>query len=162
MGRGAALSVTSAGLLLYRGADAGVEVLLGHMGGPFWARKDARAWSIPKGEHTADEDPHDAAVREFTEEIGHEPPPGPEIALGTVRLRSGKEVTAWARRADLDVAAIVSNTFELEWPPRSGRVQSFPELDRARWCPLPQARDLVVAAQVVLLDRLRDVLEAQD
>jgi len=154
------MTVTSAGLLLYREADAGVEVLLGHMGGPFWARKDARAWSIPKGEHAPDEDPHAAAVREFTEEIGQEPPPGPELALGTVRLRSGKEVTAWARRADLDVSEIVSNTFELEWPPRSGRVQSFPELDRARWCPLPRGRELVVVAQVVLLDRLRDALDA--
>ena len=154
------MSVTSAGLLLYRELETGLEVLIGHLGGPFWARKDARAWTIPKGEHLGDEDPHDAAVREFAEEIGQVPPPGPEIALGTVRLRSGKEVTAWARRADLDASAIVSNTFELEWPPRSGRVQSFPELDRARWCPLPQARELVSAGQVALLDRLRAALDA--
>jgi len=149
--------VTSAGLLLYRVGTVGeVEVLIGHMGGPFWARKDARAWSIPKGEHAADDDPHDAALREFAEEIGRPPPPGPEIALGTVRQRSGKLVTAWARRADLDITVISSNTFELEWPPRSGRLQQFPELDRARWCSLTEAVGLVVASQVELLERLAD------
>jgi predicted NUDIX family NTP pyrophosphohydrolase len=147
-------------LLLYRVGDDGVEVLIGHMGGPFWARKDAGAWSIPKGEHGPEEDPHAAAVREFTEELGTEPPDGPELPLGTVQQRGGKSVTAWARRGDLDVTTISSSTFELEWPPRSGRRQSFPELDRARWYPLAQARGLVVAAQVELLDRLAAALGA--
>ncbi|GAA2724268.1 NUDIX domain-containing protein [Cellulomonas aerilata] len=146
--------VTSAGLLLYRHGADGVEVLLGHMGGPFWARKDAGAWTLPKGEHTDAEDPHAAAVREFAEEIGRPPPDGPDLPLGTVRQGGGKTVTAWARLADLDVTTIDSNTFELEWPPRSGRRQSFPELDRAGWWPLEHARTLVVRAQVELLDRL--------
>jgi predicted NUDIX family NTP pyrophosphohydrolase len=152
--------VTSAGLLLYREGPDGVEVLLGHMGGPFWARKDARAWTLPKGEHAEDEDPHAAALREFAEEIGQPPPDAPDLALGTVRQRGGKSVTAWARRGDLDVTTIVSNTFELEWPPRSGRRQAFPELDRARWCALGEARALVVTAQVELLDRLEAALAA--
>ncbi len=152
--------VRSAGLLLYRVGDDGVQVLIGHMGGPFWARKDAGAWSIPKGEHGPEEDPHAAAVREFTEELGTPPPDGPELPLGTVQQRGGKSVTAWARRGDLDVTTISSSTFELEWPPRSGRRQSFPELDRARWYPLAQARGLVVAAQVELLDRLAAALGA--
>jgi predicted NUDIX family NTP pyrophosphohydrolase len=150
--------VTSAGLLLYRHGTDGVEVLLGHMGGPFWARKDAGAWTLPKGEHTPDEDPHAAALREFAEEIGQAPPDGPDLPLGTVRQRGGKSVTAWARRGDVDVTTISSNAFELEWPPRSGRRQSFPELDRARWVPLAEARGLVVAAQVELLDRLEAAL----
>jgi predicted NUDIX family NTP pyrophosphohydrolase len=150
--------VTSAGLLLYRHGADGVEVLLGHMGGPFWARKDAGAWTLPKGEHPPDQDPHAAALREFAEEIGQPPPDGPDLALGTVRQRGGKSVTAWARQGDVDVTTITSNTFELEWPPRSGRRQSFPELDRARWVPLAEARGLVVAAQVELLDRLEAAL----
>ena len=150
--------LTSAGLLLYRCAHDGVEVLIGHLGGPFWARKDAGAWSIPKGEYAAGEDPHDAAVREFTEEIGRPPPPGADLPLGTVKQRSGKSVTVWARAGDLDVTVITSNTFQLEWPPRSGRHHEFPELDRARWDPLGEARGLVVAAQAELLDRLETAL----
>ena len=151
--------VTSAGLLLYRVADDGAaEVLLGHMGGPLWARKDERGWTIPKGEHAPDEDAHDAAVREFTEELGSPPPEGPEVDLGEVRQRAGKTVRAWARRADLDVSTAVSNTFEMEWPPRSGRRATFPELDRVAWVPLARARELVVAGQVGLLDRLEDAL----
>lgn len=151
--------VTSAGLLLYRVADDGaVEVLLGHMGGPLWARKDERAWTIPKGEHAADEDPHAAAVREFTEELGSSPPDGPEVDLGEIRQRGGKTVRAWARRADFDVSSAVSNTFEMEWPPRSGRRATFPELDRVAWVPLARARELVVAGQVGLLDRLEEAL----
>lgn len=153
--------LTSAGLLLYRCAHDGVEVLIGHLGGPFWARKDAGAWSIPKGEYAAGEDPHDAAVREFTEEIGRPPPPGADLALGTVKQRSGKSVTVWARAGDLDVTVITSNTFQLEWPPRSGRHQEFPELDRARWYPLREARGLVVAAQAELLDRLENALASE-
>ncbi|MBD7952034.1 NUDIX domain-containing protein [Oerskovia rustica] len=151
--------VTSAGLLLYRVADDGAaEVLLGHMGGPLWARKEERGWTIPKGEHAPDEDAHDAAVREFTEELGSPPPEGPEVDLGEVRQRAGKTVRAWARRADLDVGTAVSNTFEMEWPPRSGRRATFPELDRVAWVPLARARELVVAGQVGLLDRLEEAL----
>lgn len=152
--------VTSAGLLLHRVGDEGVEVLVGHMGGPFWARKDARAWTVPKGEHGPEEDPHAAAVREFTEEIGRPPPDGPDVALGTVRQRGGKSVTVWARAGDLDVTDVVGGTFEMEWPPGSGRRQSFPELDRVAWVPLARARDLVVTAQVELLDRLTAALVA--
>lgn len=151
--------VTSAGLLLYRVVDAGaVEVLLGHMGGPLWARKEVRAWTIPKGEVGPDEDAHDAAVREFTEELGSAPPDGPEVDLGEVRQRAGKRVRAWGRRADFDASTASSNTFEMEWPPRSGRTATFPELDRAAWVPLARARDLVVAGQVGLLDRLEESL----
>ena len=148
----------SAGLLLYRIGDDGVEVLLGHMGGPLWARKDAGAWTVPKGEHGPDEDPHAAAVREFTEEMGQPPPEGPDLPLGSVRQRGGKTVTVWARAGNLDVATVVSNTFTMEWPPRSGRRQSFPELDRARWLPVARARELVVTAQAELLDRLAAAL----
>ena len=152
------MAVTSAGLLLYRWADGRPEVLLGHMGGPFWAAKDAGAWTIPKGEYTDGEDPHAAAVREFTEELGVAPPAGPELDLGVVRQRAGKTVTVWARAGDLDPAIAVSNLFEMEWPPRSGRRQSFPELDRVRWVGLADARGLVVSGQVELLDRLEAAL----
>lgn len=150
----------SAGLVLHRLRDDVVEVLLGHMGGPLWARKDAGAWTIPKGEIDAGEDPHAAALREFAEELGVEAPSGqaPDVDLGSVRQRSGKEVVAWARRGDLDVEQIASNTFELEWPPRSGRTAEFPELDRAAWYPLVTARGLVVAGQAELFDRLEAAL----
>ncbi|MCU1431172.1 MAG: hydrolase [Actinotalea sp.] len=134
-------------------------MLLGHMGGPFWARKDAGAWTVPKGEPGPDEEPHDAAVREFTEEIGTPPPPGEDLPLGTVRQRGGKTVTVWAREGDLDAEATVSNEFEMEWPPRSGRRQRFPELDQVSWLAVDDARTRVVAAQVELLDRLVSVLE---
>ncbi len=153
----------SAGLLLYRHAlDGAVEVLLGHMGGPFWARKEAGAWTLPKGEYEPGaEEPHAAALREFAEELGTPAPDGsagPDLELGTVRQRGGKAVTAWARRADLDVSTIVPGTFELEWPPRSGRLATFPELDRVAWLTLADARRLVVPAQAELLDRLADAL----
>src|ERR1700759_1001092 len=108
----------SAGILLYRRADSGLEVLLGHMGGPFWARKDAGAWSIPKGEYGEDEDARTAAAREFTEELGVAPPAGPWLPLGDVTQRAGKIVSAWAVEGDLDVTTVRSNTFTLEWPPR--------------------------------------------
>jgi len=150
----------SAGLLLYRwtpaepGSTPGLEVLIGHMGGPFWARKEAGAWTIPKGEYTEDEDPYAAALREFTEELGVAPPPGPDLALGVVRQRAGKTVTAWAREGDLDPRTAVSNLFEIEWPPRSGRRQSFPELDRVQWVPVARARELLVAGQAELVERL--------
>jgi predicted NUDIX family NTP pyrophosphohydrolase len=152
---------TSAGLLLYRwvpGPDGGaaLEVLLGHMGGPFWVRRD-RAWTIPKGEYdAATEDPHDAAERELREELGTPAPPPttPDLELGEVRQTGGKVVVAWAREATLDVTTIASNTVEVEWPPRSGRRITVPELDRAAWLPVAEARDVVVAAQAELLDRL--------
>jgi predicted NUDIX family NTP pyrophosphohydrolase len=151
----------SAGLVLYRVRDDVVEVLLGHMGGPLWARKDAGAWTIPKGEIDPDEDARGAALREFAEELGVAPPDGagPDLDLGTVRQSAGKLVTAWAREADLDAGAIASNTFAIEWPPRSGRLQEFPELDRAGWFALARARGLVVAGQVPLLDRLEELLD---
>ena len=141
--------VHSAGILLHR---PGPQVLLGHMGGPFWARKDAGAWSLPKGEHAPDEDPLAAAVREFTEELGSPPPPGTPVPLGTVRQSGGKRLTVFALAGDLDADAVVSNTFPLEWPPRSGRVQEFPEIDRAAWFDLDDARRAVVRGQVPFLD----------
>lgn len=145
----------SAGILLHRSGPAGPQVLLGHMGGPFWTRKDDHAWSIPKGEHEPDEDPRAAAAREFAEELGCPPPPGELVELGTAR-GSGKVITAYALAGDLDADAVVSNTFEIEWPPRSGRLQSFPEIDRAAWFDLPTARTKIVKAQAVFLDRLLD------
>ena len=146
--------------MLYRFRADVVEVLPGHMGGPLWARKDAGGWTIPKGEVEPGEDEHAAALREFAEELGVPAPAGaaPDLDLGTVRQRAGKLVAAWAREADLDVTTIASNTFALEWPPRSGRMQEFPELDRAGWFALARARGLVVAGQVPLLDRLEELL----
>lgn len=144
----------SAGLLLHRDLGAGREVLLGHLGGPYFARKDGGAWSIPKGEYDPDEPALDAARREFVEEFGAPVPAGELVPLGSVRQRNGKEVTAWALAADFDATAIVSNTFELEWPPRSGRRQEFPEIDRAAWFPLDTARTKMTAGQDALLDRL--------
>ena len=150
---------TSAGLLLYRRhPERGVEVLVGHMGGPFWARKDAGAWSIPKGEHSPDEEPRDVALREFAEEMGVPAPATDLVPLGEVRQSGGKRLTAWAAEGDLDASAAVSNTFALEWPPRSGRVQEFPEIDRAAWLTVDEARGKLVAGQVPLLDRLLDLL----
>jgi predicted NUDIX family NTP pyrophosphohydrolase len=131
------------------------EVLLVHPGGPYWAKKDAGAWSIPKGEYADGEDPMDCALREFTEELGA-PPPEREslVELGTVRLKSGKRITAWAAPGDLDAEAVRSNTFTLEWPPRSGRKQEFPEVDRAGWFGLDEAREKLNPAQAAFLDRL--------
>jgi predicted NUDIX family NTP pyrophosphohydrolase len=149
------MSRTSAGLLLYRVSGGELQVLLGHMGGPFWSRKDARAWSIPKGEYAEDEDPRVAAAREFAEELGAPPPPEPWLDLGEIR-QSGKRVTAFAVAGDFDPATAVSNTFELEWPPRSGRLQSFPEIDRVAWFGLAEAAGKLVAAQTDLLLRLSE------
>jgi predicted NUDIX family NTP pyrophosphohydrolase len=150
---------TSAGILLYRRTDDGVvEVLLGHMGGPFWAKKDAGAWSIPKGEYGPGEDPFEVAQREFREELGSAAPASEFVPLGAVRQSGGKVLTAWAAAGDLDATTTVSNTFELEWPPRSGRRQEFPEIDRAAWVPVESARELLVTGQVPLLDRLLDVI----
>jgi predicted NUDIX family NTP pyrophosphohydrolase len=140
--------------LLYR-LNEGVRVLLAHPGGPLWVRRDDGAWSIPKGEYAADEDPLAAARREFAEELGSPPPDGPYLELGEIRQRNGKLVTAWAVAGDLDVATVVSNTFELEWPPRSGRRQVFPEIDRAAWFDLDEAATKLLAGQARFLERLR-------
>jgi predicted NUDIX family NTP pyrophosphohydrolase len=145
----------SAGLLLHRRGTDTIEVLLVHMGGPLWARKDEGAWSIPKGEYLPDEDPLAAARREFAEELGGPAPVDVEYrALGDVRQGNGKVVSAWAAEADFDAASAVSNLFEMEWPPRSGRLQSFPEIDRAEWFPLDVARTKLIPAQAAFLDRL--------
>ncbi|GAA3792940.1 NUDIX domain-containing protein [Streptomyces chiangmaiensis] len=146
----------SAGLLLFRHTDHGLEVLLGHMGGPFFARHDAGAWTVPKGEYEPGEPSWDAARREFQEELGLPPPDGAAHPLGEVRQAGGKIVTAWAVEADLDPAAVVPGTFTMEWPPRSGLMKEFPELDRVEWFGLDRARDLIVKAQAAFLDRLAE------
>ena len=145
----------SAGIVLYRVGDGGPEVLLVHPGGPFWAKKDLGAWSIPKGEYEPDEDPR--ACRAARVRGGDRHAPARRRAgrrSARWRRRRGKEVTAWAARGDLDAAAVRSNSFEMEWPPRSGRRQEFPEIDRAEWFTLDEARAKLVGAQVELLDRL--------
>lgn len=144
----------SAGLLLYRFRDNAVEVLIAHPGGPFWASKDDGAWSIPKGEHSAGEDPWGAARREFAEELGRTPPDGPRLELGSVQQRGGKVVTVFAVSGDLDITAAQSNTFQLEWPRGSGRVREFPEVDRVGWFTVAQARTKLLAGQRPFLDRL--------
>ncbi|WP_028800365.1 NUDIX domain-containing protein [Streptomyces sp. 142MFCol3.1] len=146
----------SAGLLLFRRTDDGLEVLLGHMGGPFFARRDAGSWTVPKGEYEADETPWAAARREFEEELGLPPPDGEALPLGEVTQTNGKVVTAWAIEADLDPASVVPGTFAMEWPPKSGRRQEFPELDRVEWLGLDRARTLIVKAQGEFLDRLAE------
>jgi predicted NUDIX family NTP pyrophosphohydrolase len=148
----------SAGILLYRVADGGPEVLLVHPGGPFWARRDTGVWSIPKGEYGDGEDPRACALREFEEETGAALPPGELIDLGSVTQKSGKVVTAWAAEGDLDADSIRSNTFTMEWPPRSGRSAEFPEVDRAEWLGIDAAREKLVPAQAELLDRLLERL----
>ena len=150
----------SAGLLLYRVSDGDViEVLLAHPGGPFWARKDAGAWSIPKGEYEPSDDPLAAAQREFGEEIGMNPPAGDPVPLGERRQPSGKWVTVWALAGDLDVAGATSNTFEIEWPRGSGAVREFPEVDRVEWMTLEQARGKLLKGQVPFLDALVEMLQ---
>ncbi len=145
-------------MLHRRTAGGDVEILLGHMGGPYWAHKDAGAWTIPKGEYDADDEPFDAALREFEEEIGVAVPSTEFVDLGEVRQSGGKIVRAWAARLtdgiEFDPTTAVSNTFEMEWPPKSGQVQTFPELDRVTWFDLGTARSNVVTAQRELLDRL--------
>lgn len=148
---------TSAGLVLFRRDGEELEVLLVHPGGPVWARRDAGAWSIPKGEYVTGEEPLAAARREFAEELGSPPPVVGDaelVDLGEIRQKSGKRVRAWALPGDLDVTTVQSNTFEMEWPPRSGRRQAFPEVDRAQWFDLDTARAKINVAQVELLDRL--------
>jgi predicted NUDIX family NTP pyrophosphohydrolase len=144
----------SAGIVLYRSGAAGLEVLLVHPGGPFWAKKDAGAWSIPKGEYEDGEDPLACALREFAEETGTPLGSDDVVELGSVRQKSGKQVTAWAVAGDLDPQTVRSNNFVMEWPPRSGRQAEFPEIDRAEWFGLEVAREKLVPAQAELLDRL--------
>ena len=146
----------SAGILLHRERHGAREVLLVHPGGPFWAKKDAGAWSIPKGEYEDGEDARACALREFGEEIGSAAPEGELADLGEVRQKSGKVVTAWALEGDTDAEHIRSNTFTLEWPPRSGKTQEFPEIDRAQWFPLDEARERILPAQAPFLDRLAE------
>ncbi|MEO9329861.1 NUDIX domain-containing protein [Gordonia aurantiaca] len=151
----------SAGILLFRHADTnpdGVEILLVHPGGPIWARKDEGAWSVPKGLVDPGESEWDAARREFAEEVGSPVPDAPHTDLGEVRLKSGKRVVAFAVEGDLDVSEVVSNTFEMEWPPRSGRTRSFPEVDRAEWFDPETARTKLNPAQVAFVDRLLEGL----
>lgn len=172
-GSGSPRGRTSSGLLVHRWATGApgpgpagttvevadaLQVLIVHPGGPFWARRDDGAWSIPKGEPGSGEDPAQAAAREFREELGLDPPAGPWTDLGEVRQAGGKRVRAWAVPGDLDVSAVRSGTFELRWPPRSGRVQAFPEVDRAAWVSPEEARRLLVPAQAAFVDRLVDIL----
>ena len=151
---------TSAGILLWRLRDGTLEVLLAHNGGPYWAKKDHGHWTIPKGEAEPGEELPAVARREFAEETGHVLPDGPRIDLGEIRQKSGKLVLGWAVEGDLDPATAVSNTYEVEWPPRSGRMQSFPEIDRVEWFGLDEARARLKAAQVPFLDRLEAALPA--
>jgi predicted NUDIX family NTP pyrophosphohydrolase len=144
----------SAGLLVYRVADGVVEVLIGHPGGPFWAKKDDGAWSIPKGEYTEGEDPWTVAQREFNEELGKTPPEGSRIDFQPLRQPSGKIITAFAVRGDLDLDGTFSNTFALEWPKGSGNVKEYPEIDCVGWFPVAAARSKLLKGQRPLLDRL--------
>lgn len=147
----------SAGILLYRRGEAGLQVLLGHPGGPYWARKDVGAWMVPKGALEAGEEPLDAAMREFAEEVGPVPP-GTPVPLRTVRQNGGKLVEVFALEGDFDPRTLASNSFELEWPPRSGRMRSFPEMDRVEWMTMAEARARILASQEPLLDALDDLL----
>jgi predicted NUDIX family NTP pyrophosphohydrolase len=142
---------------MYRGAGQALEVLLVHPGGPFWRNKDDGAWSIPKGEIDAGEDPESVARREFMEELGSAPA-GPLRPLGEIRQRGGKRVHSFALQGDLDVSTVASNTFEMEWPPKSGRTRTFPEVDRAEWFALPVARMKILEGQRPLLDRLQQLV----
>jgi predicted NUDIX family NTP pyrophosphohydrolase len=146
----------SAGILAYRRGEGGIEVLLVHPGGPFWRNKDVGAWSIPKGEIAASEDPEQAARREFAEELGPAASIGPLQALGEIRQRGGKRVIAFSGEGDFDTASLLSNTFEMEWPPKSGRLQAFPEVDRAEWFSLAMARLKILSGQIELIDRLEE------
>jgi predicted NUDIX family NTP pyrophosphohydrolase len=157
-------SMLSAGILAYHKGARGLEVLLVHPGGPFWRKKDNGAWSIPKGEMDAADDPEQVARREFAEELGPSASIGPLQALGEVRQRGGKRVIAFTGEGDFDPAALASNTFDIEWPPRSGRRQSFPEVDRAEWFNINSARQKMLSAQVelsIVFWRLRAVDDAE-
>ena len=145
---------SSGGVLAYRRGRHGLEVLLVHLGGPFWRNKDDGAWSIPKGEIEAEEDPEQAARREFAEELGSTASIGPLRPLGEIRQRGGKRVVAFYGEGEFDPATLVSNSFEIEWPPRSGRLQAFPEIDRAEWFDLDTAKTKILSGQVELVERL--------
>ena len=153
------MAAKSAGLLLYRRTDQGVvEVLIAHPGGPFWAGRDEGAWTVPKGEYDPGADPLAAAYREFREETGFDAPSGVPTSLGELRQPGGKRVTLWAIEGDLDVGQASSNTFEMEWPPRSGQVREFPEVDRLKWADVDRARTLLLPGQAPFLDRLADAI----
>jgi predicted NUDIX family NTP pyrophosphohydrolase len=154
----------SAGLMLFRfrGQDGAAEVLLGHMGGPFWQARDAGAWSVPKGEYTPEEESMAAARREFEEELGLAPPDGPWLPLGEARQPGGKIVTVWAVEGDLDTALVVPGTFTMEWPRGSGHMREFPEIDRAEWIGVEEAAEKLVKGQRVFLDRLAELLTADE
>jgi predicted NUDIX family NTP pyrophosphohydrolase len=156
--------VTSAGILLFRRAGGAIEVLLAHPGGPYWAKRDEGAWSIPKGECEQGEEPPEAALRELGEELGAPPALEPEmlIELGTVRQKGGKLVHCWAAEADFDPAALDSATFSLEWPPRSGGELEFPEVDRVEWLGPEEARRRINSAQAAFVDRLLERLSVPD
>lgn len=147
----------SAGVLVYRRRGSVVEVLLGHPGGPFWAKKDKGAWSVPKGEVEAGEDLMEAAKREFQEEVGHPAPEGEYIELGSIK-RSSKEIFAWAIEGDLDTNSILSNTIQIEWPYKSGQQIEIPEIDRAAWIPLDKAPEKMHTGQDVFISRLAEIL----
>lgn len=151
--------LVSAGLLLFRRSDGALEVLLAHPGGPFYARKNEGVWTVPKGLVESDEDPLDAARREFAEETGFVAPPGPYLDLGQAQLKSGKRIVAYAAEGDANPEALRSNTFEIEWPPRSGRLTVFPEVDRARFASPEEADRLLHPAQRVFVGRLVQLLE---
>lgn len=156
------MPVTSAGILLYRQAAPGLlEVWIAHMGGPFWARKDAHAWSVPKGEYSVGEDPLAAALREFAEEMGTPAPDADYRLLGEFKQPSGKLITVFAAEHDFQPERIVSNTFPLEWPKGSGRIQQYPEIDDARWFPEPEARSKLVKGQLPVLDALVQLVRAE-
>ena len=151
---------TSAGILLFRPRSGRLEVLLGHPGGPFFANRDAGHWTIPKGEVDGDEDLVAVARREFEEETGNRPPDGEPIELGSIVQKGGKIVHAWALEGDLDPATAESNTFQMVWPPGSGRLRTFPEIDRVEWFDLDEAACRLKAAQVPFLERLAAALGA--
>jgi|SRR5579863_1394161 len=155
-------SRTSAGVVFFRQAiDGQLEVLLVHPGGPFWASKDEGAWSIPKGEYATGEDPLSAAEREFAEEVGVALPPTERIPLGEIQQAGGKRVTAWAVRGDLDPSQATSDSFEIEWLPRSGQIKTFPEVDRVAWFFLEEARGRLLKAQTPFLDRLERMIRGE-
>jgi predicted NUDIX family NTP pyrophosphohydrolase len=151
----------SAGILLFKHGAGGFEVFLVHPGGPFWAKKDLGAWSLPKGEYDRQEDPLNAALREFEEETSFRLEPGNLLPLGELKQPSGKIVTAWALEKDVDAALVKSNLFAMEWPPKSGQRQEFPEVDRAGWFPLAEARQKLLKGQVAFLDRLMEMLRTR-
>jgi predicted NUDIX family NTP pyrophosphohydrolase len=149
---------TSAGLLMYRRRNETLDVFLVHPGGPFWSKKDLGAWSIPKGEYRPDEDPLAAAQREFTEETGVQPGQPSFIELAPATQSGGKVIRAWAFEGDADPTTIISNTFSMEWPPRSGQQQTFPEVDRAAWFPIEEAKERILKGQIPLLIELHRLL----